>query len=154
MHPRRTRPLLATAVALLATALAPVVTGPGPAHAEQQPKPQPRTHPPTAAQPQPGNPGLLLTVSGSAGTWIRGVRLHCTPEPGGRHPKPVEACAALDAAEGDLDDLAGQPAPCTLEHDPVTASATGTHRGRPVDWHHTYANLCVFKAHTGPVFDF
>ncbi|MFC7307967.1 SSI family serine proteinase inhibitor [Streptomyces monticola] len=107
-----------------------------------------------AADSAPVRPGLFLTVSGSENTWIRGVKLHCTPKPARPHPKAEAACAALDAARGDLGALADQPLRCTKLYDPVTVSASGTHRGRPIGWHKTYSNLCVMKADTGPVFDF
>ncbi|MFJ3590749.1 subtilase-type protease inhibitor [Streptomyces sp. NBC_01259] len=98
--------------------------------------------------------GVLLTVSGSANTWIRGVVLHCPPGPDDRHPDALGACAALDAAGGDFDALAGDPHPCTYEDDPVTVTAEGVRQGDAVDWRHTYPNACLMDAATGPVFRF
>ncbi|MFF3262064.1 SSI family serine proteinase inhibitor [Streptomyces sp. NPDC002932] len=98
--------------------------------------------------------GVLLTVSGSANTWIRGVVLHCPPGPDDRHPDAPGACAALDAAGGDFDALAGDPHPCTYEDDPVTVIAEGVRQGDAVDWRHTYPNACLTDAATGPVFRF
>ncbi|MGW0670952.1 SSI family serine proteinase inhibitor [Streptomyces sp. NPDC002746] len=98
--------------------------------------------------------GVLLTVSGSANTWIRGVVLHCPPGPDDRHPDAPGACAALDAADGDFDALAGDPHPCTYEDDPVTVTAEGVRQGDAVDWRHTYPNACLTDAATGPVFRF
>lgn len=110
---------------------------------------------PAAAAPHPApDRGVLLTVSGSANTWIRGVALHCPPGPDDRHPDAPGACAALDAAGGDFDALAGDPHPCAYEDDPVTVTAEGVRRGDAVDWRHTYPNACLMDAVTGPVFRF
>ncbi|MFD0024307.1 SSI family serine proteinase inhibitor [Streptomyces sp. NPDC058382] len=110
---------------------------------------------PVAAFPSPApDRGLLLTVSGSQNTWIRGVELHCPPGPDDRHPDAAGACAALRAAEGDFDALAGDPHPCTDEHDPVTVSAEGAPRGDSVAWRRTYPNACLMDAATGPLFRF
>lgn len=97
---------------------------------------------------------LFLTVSGSERTWVRGVHLSCAPEPAGRHPYAAEACAALDAADGDLDALPVERQMCTQVYAPVTVAATGTYRGRAVDWHKTFGNRCEMEASTGPVFRF
>jgi hypothetical protein len=113
---------------------------------------------PTDAVDRPGKPepkrGLFLTVSGAENTWIRGVLLHCSPVPAGPHPEAAAACAALDAAGGDLDRLPGDRNPCTNQYDPVTVSATGAWRGRPTAWHKTFANACELAVHTGAVFRF
>ncbi|MFB6435416.1 SSI family serine proteinase inhibitor [Streptomyces sp. NPDC056411] len=111
--------------------------------------------PPVATGPQPptADQGLLLTVSGSRNTWIRGVRLSC-PDIHGRHPHALAACDALTWARGDLDALPGDPHTCTKQYDPVTVSATGTWRGGPVNWHKEFANACMMDSATGPVFRF
>ncbi|MFE0106053.1 SSI family serine proteinase inhibitor [Streptomyces sp. NPDC059009] len=109
--------------------------------------------PAAASVPTPPR-GVFLTVSGDENTWIRGVLLRCAPEPSGHHPRAAAACAALDEVHGDFDALRGEPRMCTKEFDPVTVSATGTHRGRMTGWHKTYPNACVLLAETGPVFDF
>ncbi|WP_372343114.1 SSI family serine proteinase inhibitor [Streptomyces sp. KL116D] len=127
------RPLHVAAAALLSLAAA------APAQAATEPAP-PR--------------GLFLTVSGDDNTWIRGVLLRCEPELAGHHPYAAEACAALDDASGDLDELRGEPRTCTKEFNPVTVSATGTHRGRLTAWHKTFANACALDAATGHVFRF
>ncbi|MFJ7497166.1 SSI family serine proteinase inhibitor [Streptomyces sp. NPDC097727] len=98
--------------------------------------------------------GLLLTVSGSEDTWIRGVTLFCPPAPDAHHPRAAAACAAIDRAEGDLDALPGSPRLCIKGYDPVTATATGTWDGRPVGWQRTFPDACVMDAVTGPVFRF
>ncbi|WP_282794490.1 SSI family serine proteinase inhibitor [Streptomyces sp. CC224B] len=116
-------------------------------------KPKP-AHAPSTHAPSTHERGVLLTVSGSENTWIRGVRLSCVPEPSGPHPFAGRACAELDQARGDLDALPKENRACTKRFDPVTVSATGTHRGRPVTWHRTYGNACEMAASTGHVFRF
>ncbi|MEW2491164.1 SSI family serine proteinase inhibitor [Streptomyces sp. NPDC048411] len=97
---------------------------------------------------------LFLTVSGSENTWIRGIGLQCPLTFPSHHPKAAKACAALNEAGGDLDELPGNPHPCLLIHDPVTVTAQGTYNGATVDWRRTYPNACVMEASAGPVFDF
>ncbi|MFI8931088.1 subtilase-type protease inhibitor [Streptomyces sp. NPDC053474] len=108
----------------------------------------------SAEGPPPGGRGLFLTLSGDQNTWIRGVLLRCAPEPSGHHPFAREACAELDRAGGDFDELPHEDRICTKEFDPVTVGATGTFRGRPVAWHKTYGNACELEASTGHVFRF
>jgi Subtilisin inhibitor-like len=97
---------------------------------------------------------LVLTVRGD-GYEFRTAVLRCDP-PGGSHPRAGEACADLSGAGGNLDALPGDPQVqfCTMEYRPVTASARGVWRGRPVRWSHEYGNPCALRAATGPVFSF
>ncbi|GHC50760.1 subtilase-type protease inhibitor [Streptomyces flavofungini] len=131
------RPLTVTSAALLAlaAAVAPAAAAPG-----------------TGTPPR--EPGLFLTVSGDDNTWIRGVLLTCEPTPSGHHPHAARACAELDAVGGDFAALPVAPEPCTMEYAPVTVSASGEFRGRPVDWHRTFSNACHLGAGTGYVFRF
>ncbi|MGC5361831.1 SSI family serine proteinase inhibitor [Streptomyces sp. DT24] len=96
---------------------------------------------------------LLLTVSGSENTWVRGVVLKC-PYTEGHHPHGSAACAAVAVVHGDLDVLSDDPHACTMEYDPVTATAKGSFEGRPVEWTRTFPNACALDAATGPVFRF
>ncbi|WP_234334343.1 SSI family serine proteinase inhibitor [Streptomyces sp. NRRL B-1347] len=80
----------------------------------------------SAEGPPPGERGLFLTLSGDQNTWMRGVLLRCTPEPSGHHPFAREACADLDQAGGDFDELPHDERICTKEYAPVTVGATGT----------------------------
>ncbi|MFD7719494.1 SSI family serine proteinase inhibitor [Streptomyces sp. NPDC059814] len=106
---------------------------------------------PAVAAPAPApDRGILLTVSGSGNTWIRGLVLHCPPGPEDHHPDAAGACAALEEAGGDFDALAGDPRPCTHEYDPVTVTA----RGEAADWKRTFPSACAMDAATGPVFRF
>jgi len=112
----------------------------------------------SAAAAPSGNPvpdgALFLTVSGNDHTPPRGVGLLCPPAPDARHPHAAAACADLAAAGGDLDALPGDPHPCPLVYDPVTATATGRWDGHPVTWRRTFPNACHLEAGTGPVFAF
>ncbi|MGC5342246.1 SSI family serine proteinase inhibitor [Streptomyces sp. DT171] len=96
---------------------------------------------------------LLLTVSGSENTWVRGVVLKC-PYTDGHHPHGPAACAAVAEVHGDLGALPDDPHACTMEYDPVTATAKGSFEGRPVEWTRTFPNACALDAATGPVFRF
>jgi subtilisin inhibitor-like len=97
---------------------------------------------------------LVLSVRGD-GYEFRTAVLRCDP-PGGSHPRAGAACADLSRAGGDLNGLPGDPQVqiCTMEYRPVTASARGVWRGRPVRWSHEYGNPCALRAATGPVFSF
>ncbi|WP_187283418.1 SSI family serine proteinase inhibitor [Streptomyces sp. t39] len=142
MH--RTAALAATALLAVAAAVPAAAASPAPDTAAA-----------VSAAEKPAPPrGLFLTVSGAESSWIRGVLLHCSPEPSGPHPDAAGACAALDAARGDLDRLSGDPHPCTKQYDPVTVSATGAWRGRPTAWHKTFANACELSTATGALFRF
>lgn len=154
------RSTVAAAAALLACAV-PVVAVPAaaaPASGNTAPHARVAERPVAEDAEPPVRPapsrGLFLTLSGSENTWIRGVLLHCSPEPSGPHPEAAAACAALDTAHGDLDRLPGQRQACTKQYEPVTVSATGAWRGRPTAWHKTFANACELAAATGAVFRF
>ncbi|MFB8270658.1 SSI family serine proteinase inhibitor [Streptomyces sp. NPDC055955] len=129
----RPHPLAAAALTALAAFAAA-----GPAHAADPPVPQ----------------GVFLTVSGDQGSWMRGELLRCEPQAWGHHPHASQACGALDRAHGDLDALAVDPEMCTQVYAPVTASASGTYRGRQITWRKTFANACTMEASTGYVFRF
>lgn len=100
---------------------------------------------------------LTLTVSPTDGTSARTAQRSATLECGtlaGTHPRKEEACSQLEAAGGNLDSLNVEPeAFCTMIYAPVTATATGTWRGAPVEWQKTYANECQLTSETGRVFD-
>ena len=92
-------------------------------------------------------PGYILTVEFVRTGEIRGLNLHCDPA-GGSHPKPEEACSAI-AGAGSIEELRGEPAPCTLVHDPVIARATGVE-----EFEQEFPNSCVLLNEKGVVFDF
>ncbi|WP_447035307.1 SSI family serine proteinase inhibitor [Streptomyces sp. DSM 118878] len=98
--------------------------------------------------------GFFLTVSEADNTRVRGVLLRCDPKPAGRHPHAASACAEIARASGDLGALPRTPRPCTKKYDPVTVSATGTHRGRGISWVKDFPNRCEMEVATGSVFRF
>ncbi|MEU8957777.1 SSI family serine proteinase inhibitor [Streptomyces sp. NPDC048518] len=136
---RSTRPFALAAVTLLALAAAVPAQAADVAPADAAPAPK---------------RGLFLTLSGDENTWIRGVLLRCEPEPSGHHPAAAEACAEIAEAAGDFEALRADRRVCTKEFEPVTATATGTFRGRNVSWHKTYPNACALENETGHVFRF
>ncbi|MFG1812075.1 SSI family serine proteinase inhibitor [Streptomyces sp. NPDC049040] len=97
---------------------------------------------------QPAAQGLVLTAPGHT------VTLFCEPFPHGTHPLAVPACMALSTAGGDFDALPGEPAVCREPYKPVVVTARGDFRGHPVRWRKKFANPCVLRAATGPVFAF
>ncbi|GAA3942304.1 SSI family serine proteinase inhibitor [Actinoplanes auranticolor] len=90
-----------------------------------------------------------LTVSylAEAG-YAAAVKLRCDPA-GGAHPQKVRACRALKRVGGDPAGLKPAPLMCTMEYAPVTAQVTGSWRGRPVNWSHTFGNRCDMHRTTG-----
>ncbi|MFF7591261.1 SSI family serine proteinase inhibitor [Kitasatospora purpeofusca] len=102
---------------------------------------------------------LRLTVAHgetpSSGT-PRTVTLECPPYGGTAttHPDPVTACRLVDSVNGDLNRLDVDPGVCTDLYDPYTVTASGTYRGHPLSFRHTYGNHCVLLRTTGAVFDF
>jgi Subtilisin inhibitor-like len=97
---------------------------------------------------------LTLTIATPEGD-PKSVRLTCGP-PDGSHPAAARACAELQAAQGDFDELRGaaDATPCTMEYLPVTASAEGTWRGEAVTWKKEFGNACSLRTATGTVFLF
>ena len=105
-----------------------------------------------AAQPEPGNDWLEVTVTrgeASSGTPRRAM-LRCDPPRG--HARAAEACAELEAADGDLDRIPLRDTYCSMVYAPVTAQARGQWRGRAVEYTRTFPNTCVMTARTGAVF--
>ncbi|WP_433869949.1 SSI family serine proteinase inhibitor [Saccharopolyspora sp. CA-218241] len=116
---------------------------------------------PAAASPEPVS-ALRLAVHGEAvgstaepGAALRTALLTCDPA-GGTHPKAEAACTDLAGVRGDLTALAeSRPAKmCPLIYQPVTVTAQGTWRGKPVSFEQTFSNDCVATSSTGEVFAF
>lgn len=105
-----------------------------------------------AAQHQDEDRGVLaLTVTGRDGEMKVGT-LRCGPD-GGSHPSASRACDQLGRVGGDISQLNEQPQTlCTLEYDPVTATAHGTWEGEVVNFHETFPNRCAMYSYTGSVF--
>lgn len=102
-----------------------------------------------------GKTGLVLAVHEQTGR-LSTTQLKCDP-PGGRHPEKHAACRDLNTANGDFDNLPGDPdwQFCTLEFQPVRASARGRWQGKLVLWmSDEFPNRCAMNAAMGPVFRF
>ncbi|WP_016905695.1 SSI family serine proteinase inhibitor [Streptomyces xiaopingdaonensis] len=97
--------------------------------------------------------GLELTLSDGEGTWTRAVRLYC-PSGTGTHPQGPAACADLARAHGDPGAVPPATGACSMIHDPVTATAFGTFRGRTVEWEETFPNECLLHRSSGDLFRF
>jgi hypothetical protein len=95
---------------------------------------------------------LTLSYLADAG-YAAAVKLDCHPA-GGGHPKAPQACAVLDAADGDPGKIPDAGTLCYLIYAPVDAEMTGTWHGRAVDWKHRYGNICEMRRATGVLFDF
>jgi hypothetical protein len=108
---------------------------------------------PAAARTALPSTALVLTIR-VAGQPMAAATLRCAPA-GGSHRNASDACRAVDAAKGRLDDLKPQVGVlCTALYQPATATATGTWRGTVVRYRKTFSNTCVLTADTGPVFRF
>ncbi|MGW1157905.1 SSI family serine proteinase inhibitor [Streptomyces sp. NPDC002513] len=109
---------------------------------------------PAQAAPRPAATGnwLYLTVANGddRSRDINGTLLLCDPPQG--HSEAVEACAELDAAQGDIGRIPPDDSFCPMLYAPVTVSARGEWDGRPVEYSHTFANTCELQARTGAVF--
>ena len=97
----------------------------------------------TAPRPTPTGDGTDLTIvfndgSGTTSTW----RLTCDP-PGGNHPQPDAACAALErSAKAALPAVPKNRACAEVYGGPQTAMVTGTWRGTPVNSRFSRVNAC------------
>jgi hypothetical protein len=97
---------------------------------------------------------LNLSVTATDPAAPHTVVLDCDPV-GGTHPAAADACADLSTANGHFDAIHEQQAhPCPMIYQPVTAKATGTWRGQPIDFSQTYPNRCTLGSETGSVFTF
>lgn len=95
---------------------------------------------------------IRLSVSSGVSP-TRGAVLKCHPM-GGSHKRGAEACTQLDGAGGRFEASAqNSGVACTLQYEPVTATAVGQWNGRSVNFEQTFSNSCVLAAHTGVIFD-
>jgi hypothetical protein len=95
---------------------------------------------------------LRLTITPATGRPVA-VMLTCEPD-GGSHPRPAEACAALRAVDGNLNRLPDRGVICTMQYDPVRATATGIWHGRWLLHQKRYGNACQLHGVLDPVFQF
>lgn len=102
-------------------------------------------------------PGSRLVLTIAAGEKAKPAQhratLTCSPA-GGTHKQPKAACAALNAAKGDPAAITNDGSMCMMIYDPVTVTATGRWKSKPVKFTHTYGNPCELHAATGAVFTF
>ena len=111
---------------------------------------------PVGATAQPSESTLVITAWDSSGIiaeQIYEVILKCEPA-GGTHVDAEEACATLDAVNGDFDALEPLPIACVLIYKPVYIEVGGNWRDRVVHFQHNYPNLCVAGAESDGVFKF
>ncbi|MDG9720606.1 SSI family serine proteinase inhibitor [Streptomyces sp. DH24] len=91
---------------------------------------------------------LVVTVRGTGGDADGTYELRCHP-PGGSHPDPARACAAVEKnTRWGQDTFAPVPAgaACTMQYGgPATARVTGTWAGRPVDATYDRSNGCQIQ---------
>ncbi|MFF7186613.1 SSI family serine proteinase inhibitor [Streptomyces sp. NPDC008222] len=109
---------------------------------------------PAQAAPRPvaGGNWLYLTVTDGddRSREINGTLLLCDPPRG--HSRAAEACAELQAAQGDIGRIPRGHSFCPMLYAPVTVTARGEWDERPVEYSHTFANVCELQARTGAVF--
>lgn len=105
---------------------------------------------PAAAQAAPATNRLTLTVTAADGTASK-VTLTCRPA-GGTHPAAAKACAAVARVKGDLTKLPVREGICTMQYDPVKATANGRWAGRVVRYDREFGNGCQLTLGTSGVF--
>ncbi|MFG3183031.1 SSI family serine proteinase inhibitor [Streptomyces sp. JHA19] len=105
----------------------------------------------TARQADSGNWLYVTVTHGDARSGEQpGRLLTCDPPQG--HTKAAEACAQLDAVDGDIHRLEQHGTYCPMVYAPVTARARGEWNGHPIDYRETFANSCGMTSRTGAVF--
>ena len=111
---------------------------------------RPITHARDAAQSR-----LTLTISAgeNARPAQRRALLTCSPA-GGTHTQAKAACATLAAAKGNPAAIKNDGSMCMMIYDPVTVTAIGRWKNKPVRYTRTYGNTCVLHAATGALFNF
>jgi subtilisin inhibitor-like len=102
----------------------------------------------------PANPvtDLTLALDHGSGQTVS-VDLRCQPADG-NHPDPARACSVLSGVDGDFDRLPHDSSICPDLWTPVSATANGQWRGRPVRFTHTYSNPCLAGAESSGIFAF
>ncbi len=109
---------------------------------------------PSYAAKAPGSRLVLTIAAGEKSKPVQHrVTLTCSPA-GGTHTQAKAACTALNAAKGDPAAIKNDGSMCMMIYDPVTVTAAGRWKGKPVRFTHTYGNPCELHAATGAVFAF
>lgn len=91
--------------------------------------------------PSPGRTELTIAVTETRGGQPTTWTLTCDP-PGGTHPDPAAACAALDAGDAAFAPVSADVACTEIYGGDQTARVTGNWRGEPVDATFSRANGC------------
>lgn len=87
-------------------------------------------------------PTLTISVVAAEGADPQAYELTCDP-PGGDHPQPEQACAAIEAAGATVFDPVPKDQVCTMIYGgPQTAKVTGTYAGARVDAEFSRTNGC------------
>ncbi len=119
----------------------------------------PERPPPAASAsgtgPEPGRPvrSVVLTINPGVKVWPpdQMAVLNCAPI-GGTHPKPREACAALDEVDADLNKFTASPETiCTTDFNPINVWAAGSWNGRDVASLRRFPNTCWMLVTLGSV---
>ncbi|PWI14669.1 serine protease [Streptomyces sp. Act143] len=109
---------------------------------------------PTAAAQDDSRTGnwlyLTVTKGDARSSDTRGTLLLCDPPQG--HTRAAEACAELEAVDGDIAALPPRDGYCPMIYAPVTAHARGQWNGRAVEYAETFSNGCAMAGRTGSVF--
>lgn len=111
------------------------------------------------ASAAPTYPTLVLSVQDEQMLLLPDTRtLGCDNYPAatsGSHPAKERSCATLAKVGGDFTKLPvnAEPRVCTMELNPVTARASGTYKGKRVDFKTVYSNPCVAAAESSDIFD-
>lgn len=107
-----------------------------------------------AAPPAPKGTFVITIHHGDepGGPLLNRTTLNCHP-PGGTHPRPHIACAALAQGHGDFTQLKPVNRACPDLYRPVTVVVTGTWFGRQSDFLRTYANQCIANADSHDIFN-
>jgi hypothetical protein len=111
---------------------------------------------PAGAAEQQSESSLVLTMyEGTAGTGpvIAEVTLKCDPT-GGSHTTADDACATVDAVDGDFDALGSTGEMCILIYDPVTVEVGGNWRDQVISFESAYGNSCFAGTESDGVFKF
>nr|WP_052477870.1 SSI family serine proteinase inhibitor [Kibdelosporangium sp. MJ126-NF4]CEL14604.1 Protease inhibitor, SSI family (subtilisin inhibitor) [Kibdelosporangium sp. MJ126-NF4]CTQ96767.1 Protease inhibitor, SSI family (subtilisin inhibitor) [Kibdelosporangium sp. MJ126-NF4] len=110
------------------------------------------------ASAAPAVPTLLLSVQTEQSLLLADSRtLGCDEYPEvttGTHPRREQACAELSKVNGEFGKLPtnAEPKICTMEYNPVTARATGTYKGKRIEFKAVYSNPCVAASDSSDVF--
>jgi hypothetical protein len=111
---------------------------------------------PASATEQSSEASLVITAyNGEDTSWpvIKEITLKCEPT-GGNHVHAEDACASLDAVDGDFDALPDRQLLCPDVYQPVTIEVGGAWYDQVVSFERTYPNLCHAFSESDGIFDF